>query len=193
MPLAAPTFFHPNSKWVHIHNKTIKLISLNIKYLVFALRTVEYVSKSICRFCSDMIRKQWMHASFQILYSWQDECAALLKIITTVACAVFSQVPFMRPLSSVVDELWCVALNCPQMWTCWQQLAYSTAFNSNTDTLCHNSGLEAVERQACHCTPILLTNGWFHRTHSLEWWMGPLHGIGDAAAALGVHPGACVW
>lgn len=92
----------------------------------------------------------------------------------------------------MIDDRRCVSLDCPQMRTCWQQLAYSTTFNSNTDTLCHNSGLGALARQACHGIPILLTNGWVQWTHSLEWWMGPLYGIGDNGADLGVRPQACV-
>lgn len=123
----------------------------------------------------------------------QAACAALLIIITAAIAAILPSGPYILQLSSVSGEWWRIALNCPRMWTCWQQLAYSTTFNSNTDTLCHNSVLEAVARQACHCTPILLTNGWVLRTHCLEWWMGPLCGIGDVAAGLSVHPGACVW
>lgn len=136
-----------------------------------------------------------IHVYFFILRVISQICVCSLAQSknTAILAISFPQVPYMLWLSSVVGEWWRGALNCPQVWTCWQQLAYSTTFNSNTDTLCYNSGLEALARQACHCTPILLTNGWVHRTHSPEWWIGPLYGIGDAAAGLGVHPGVCMW
>lgn len=60
--------------------------------------------------------------------------------------------------------------------------AICPVFNSNTGTLYHNSGLTALVRQACRCTPIPLTNGWVHCIHFIRWWMSPL--CGEAGRCL---------